>query len=163
MTARQQKGEKMGKQLELTLTVLMGPNQANISGNIHGGEIMKLMDNTAGALAVRYSKSNVVTARVDELQFLKPVFVGAYVTCTGKIAYVGRTSMEIFLTVDVENLRSDTGKYRALEAFFTMVAVGKDGAPCSVPPYTPETEDEKRLYDKIERRRERHRGRRAKK
>jgi acyl-CoA hydrolase len=150
------------RQTELTLAVLMEPNQANVQGNIHGGEIMKLMDNTAGALAVRYAKSNVVTARADELQFLKPVFVSAYVTCTGKIVYVGRTSMEIFVTVNVENLRSRDESYRALEAFFTMVAVDKYGVPREVPPYTPETDEEKRIYEKIERRREKSRRRRKK-
>jgi acyl-CoA hydrolase len=151
----------MKEQTELTLAVLMEPNHANIYGNIHGGEIMKLMDNAAGALAVRYAKSNVVTARVDELQFLKPIFVGAYVTCTAQIAYVGNTSMEIFLTVDVEDLLSGERTGRALEAFFTMVSLDKDGVPHTVPPYEPETEDEKRLYARVERRRERERRHRA--
>jgi acyl-CoA hydrolase len=91
----------MDTRTAITMTQTMLPSQANYAGNVHGGEIMKLMDTAAGAAARRYARSNVVTARVDELQFLYPIFVGALVTCTATIAYVGSTSMEIVVTVDV--------------------------------------------------------------
>ncbi|MDR0884971.1 MAG: acyl-CoA thioesterase [Clostridiales Family XIII bacterium] len=140
---------------ELAFATVMQPNQANQFGNIHGGEIMKLMDNVAGALAHRYAKSNVVTARVEEIQFLNPIMVGAYVFCKGKIAYVGNTSMEIFITVDVvQDLSDFEDSERALEAFFTMVSLDVTGRPHKVPAYEPATDEEKELYKIAERRRE---------
>jgi acyl-CoA hydrolase len=131
----------------------MMPTEANYAGNVHGGEIMKLMDRAAGAAARRYSRSNVVTARVDELQFLYPIFVGAFVTCTATVAYVGNTSMEVIVTVDVEDLESEDPPIRALSAFFTMVALDKMGKPKKLPPLNPETEEEKRLFEEGRQRR----------
>jgi uncharacterized protein (TIGR00369 family) len=137
----------MSENTELTLVVLMQPAQANSFGSIHGGEIMKLMDNTAGALAIRYAKSHVVTARVDQLEFLRPVYVGNLVTCRGKIAYVGKTSLEVFLTVEVEEIATGKKSDRALEAFFTLVALDAQGKPKPVPQdYKPVTDEEKRIY-----------------
>lgn len=140
----------------------MQPNQANMSGNVHGGEIMKLMDNVAGATAIQYTKTNVVTARVDELQFMKPVHVGAFVTCVGKIAYIGTTSIEIIVTVDVENLISHDEKERALTAFFTMVALDEDKKPMPVPGLVPETDEEIEMYKMVEKRREKFRSNKQK-
>ncbi|NLK71991.1 MAG: acyl-CoA thioesterase [Clostridiales bacterium] len=137
---------------KLTMSQVMLPNQANVAGNVHGGEIMKLMDSTAYATAMKYSKSNVVTARVDELEFHAPIFVGAMVTCTGTIAYVGRSSMEVIVTVDVEDLETDEPPRRALTAYFTMVALDRMGRPRSVPELNIETEDEKKLFEEGEKR-----------
>ncbi|QIB68525.1 acyl-CoA thioesterase [Aminipila butyrica] len=132
---------------QLTMSQVMLPHQANVAGNVHGGEIMKFMDTTAGAVAIRYSKSNCVTARVDELEFHLPIFVGALVTCTATVVYVGRTSMEVFVNVEVEDLESASGPQKALSAYFTMVAMGRNGKPQNVPPYEPVTEDEIREHD----------------
>lgn len=129
------------------MSQVMLPHQANVAGNVHGGEIMKFMDTAAGAVAIKYSKSNCVTARVDELEFHLPIFVGALVTCTAKVVYVGRTSMEIFVNVEVEDLESNNGPQRALSAYFTMVAMGRNGRPQVVPPYSPETEEEIKEYE----------------
>lgn len=129
------------------MSQVMLPHQANVAGNVHGGEIMKFMDTTAGAVAIKYSKSNCVTARVDELEFHLPIFVGALVTCTAKVVYVGRTSMEIFVNVEVEDLESNNGPQRALSAYFTMVAMGRNGRPQVVPPYSPETEEEIKEFE----------------
>ncbi|GAB1475886.1 hypothetical protein MASR2M70_07180 [Bacillota bacterium] len=115
---------------------------------------MKLMDTVAGAVAKRYAKSNVVTARVDELEFHLPIFVGALLTLTATIAYVGRSSMEVIVNVDVEDLESDSEPTRALSSYFTMVALDKHGRPRAVPPLIPETEEEKRLYEIVKSRRE---------
>ena len=107
---------------EAVLAQMLLPYQANASGNIHGGEIMKLMDSTAGVSAMKYAHSNVVTARVDELQFKRPVHVGDHIICTAHVVYTGYSSMEVFVTVETENLL--TGKINiALTAFFTMVAM----------------------------------------
>ena len=132
---------------QIIMSQVMLPHQANVAGNVHGGEIMKFMDTAAGAVAIKYSKSNCVTARVDELEFHLPIFVGALVTCTAEVVYVGRTSMEIFVNVEVEDLESNNGPQRALSAYFTMVAMGRNGRPQLVPPYTPQTPEEEKQYE----------------
>ncbi|MDF3000211.1 MAG: acyl-CoA thioesterase [Bacillota bacterium] len=144
----------MDKRTKIVMSQVMLPSQANVAGNVHGGEIMKLMDTAAGAVAKKYARGNVVTARVDELQFHLPVFVGAMVTMTATIAYVGRTSMEVVVTVDVEDLESDTQPIRALSSYFTMVALDKAGKPRPLPPLQLETEEEKVLYEEAKRKRE---------
>ncbi len=145
------------KDTTVVTSMVMQPHQANVAGNVHGGEIMKLMDTAAGAVAVKYSKANCVTARVDELLFHLPVFVGALVTCVATVVYVGTTSMEILVNVDVEDLKSNIGPQRALSAYFTMVAMGRNGRPQPIPPYTPETEEERALYESAKLRRSAHR------
>ena len=139
---------------QIIMSQVMLPHQANVAGNVHGGEIMKFMDTAAGAVAMRYAKANCVTARVDELEFHLPIFVGALVTCTASIIYVGRTSMEVFVNVEAEDLESNSGPQKALSANFTMVCVGKNGRPQNVPEYTPQTEDELRLYEEAKKRKE---------
>ena len=137
--------------------MIMEPQHANTMGNVHGGEIMRFMDTTAGFTAMKYAKLNCVTARVDELQFLKPIHIGSFVTCTGTIVYTGNTSMEVRVTLDTEDVRDSGSKGRAIEAFFTLVAINESGRPIPVPPFTPETEREKELYAYVKTRRERDR------
>lgn len=139
---------------QIVMSQVMLPHQANVAGNVHGGEIMKFMDTAAGAVAMRYAKANCVTARVDELEFHLPIFVGALVTCTASIIYVGNTSMEVFVNVEAEDLESNSGPQKALSANFTMVCMGKNGRPQSVPEYTPQTEDELRLYEEAKKKKE---------
>ncbi len=86
------------------LAQLVLPMQANPAGNVHGGEIMKMMDSAAGVAAQKHAHTNVVTARVDELNFKKPVLVGELVTCKAQVIYAGRSSMEVFVTVESEDL-----------------------------------------------------------
>ena len=124
----------------------MKTQQGNGEGNIHGGEIMKRMDSAAYATARRYARTNVVTARVDELKFHLPIFVGDLVMCTAQVVYTGKASMEVAVLVDVEDLETD-GKKRALTAFFTMVALDKKGRPTQVPSLVCETEDEKKAFE----------------
>lgn len=104
------------------LAQLVLPMQANPAGNVHGGEIMKMMDSAAGVAAQKHAHTNVVTARVDELNFKKPVLVGELVTCKAQIIYAGRSSMEVFVTVESEDLITGN-KQIALTAFFTMVSL----------------------------------------
>lgn len=135
---------------KIILSHVMQPSQANPAGNVHGGEIMKMMDTAAAAAATKYCKGNCVTARVDELQFHLPIFVGALVTCYAYIAYVGRTSMEVYVDVMAEDLESNSAPQKALSASFTMVAMGRNGRPQEINrPYEPETEDEKQLYQSV--------------
>lgn len=139
---------------KIVMSQVMLPHQANVAGNVHGGEIMKFMDTAAGAVAMRYARANCVTARVDELEFHLPIFVGALVTCTASIVYVGKTSMEVLVNVEAEDLVSGSGPQKALSAYFTMVCMGRNGRPQNVPEYTPETEDEIRLYEEVQKKRE---------
>lgn len=144
----------MDKRTKLIMSQVMLPSQANVAGNVHGGEIMKLMDTAAGAVATKYARCNVVTARVDELQFHLPIFVGALVTLTATIAYVGRSSLEVIVNVDVEDLQSDCEPKRALSSYFTMVALDKAGKPHQLPPLVIDTDEERLLYEEVKRRRD---------
>ncbi len=118
---------------EAILAQMVLPAQTNPAGNIHGGEIMKLMDSTAGVSAMKHARTGVVTARVDEIQFKHPIHVGEHVTCTAHVVYAGHSSMEVFVTVESENLYTGAVKV-AQTAFFTMVAIDQFGKPTAVPP-----------------------------
>lgn len=127
---------------------IMLPNQANPAGNVHGGEIMKLMDDTAYVVARKHSRENVVTARVDELQFHQPIYVDNLTTCRAQLVFVGQTSMEVRVKVEVQDLESEENPRTALTAFFTMVALDKNGQPTKVTPLILETEEEKKEFAK---------------
>jgi uncharacterized protein (TIGR00369 family) len=143
------------------IATVMDPTQANGYGNVHGGEIMKLMDSAAACAAMKYSRANVVTARADEIQFLHPVRLEDFVTCTATVVYVGRTSLEVFVTVEVEDLRHEGSERRALSAYFTMVALGDDGRPTPVRLYSPETPEEIAQWHEVAARRAEDRARRG--
>jgi acyl-CoA hydrolase len=127
---------------------LMLPSQANPAGMVHGGEIMKMMDNCGGVAAVRHARTNVVTLRVDEMVFYEPILVGQLVTCESQLVFTGRTSMEVKVTVKVEDLVSEEPAKVALTAYFTYVAMGADGKPCKVPELLIETEEERQDFEK---------------
>ena len=141
---------------------VMMPSQANPNGNVHGGEIMKIMDSTAYAAARKYAHSNVVTARVDELEFHQPILIGDLVTCTAQIVFVGHSSMEIAVTVDVEDLDQEAKPQRALSAYFTMVALDRNSRPKAVPPLVVDSEEAKKAFEDGRRRSEAHKARKRK-
>jgi uncharacterized protein (TIGR00369 family) len=130
----------------LTMAQLMLPAQANPAGFVHGGELMKLMDNAAGVTAGRHSNSYVVTAQVNDIRFLQPVRVGSLVLVYAKITFVGRTSMEIQIEVETEDL-STGERMRALTSYYTMVAVDDEGRPKTIPPLIVYTEEEEKLFN----------------
>ena len=139
----------------ISISEIMMPHQANVAGNVHGGVIMHMMDTAAWTAAIKYARSQAVTARVDELQFHRPVRVGNLVTCTATIAYVGNTTMEVRVVTEVEDFLGDDPEPKvALTGFFTMVAMGKDGKPQKVEPFIPETPEEKLLCEEAMKRRE---------
>jgi acyl-CoA hydrolase len=143
------------------MSQIMLPSQANPAGNVHGGEIMKMMDNTAYVVAARHAHTNIVTARVDELQFHTPIFVGALVTCRAELVFVGRTSMEVAVVVEAEYLKYEEPPKTALTAYFTMVALDDNGAPCPVPPLILTTPEEEARYLQGQCRYELHKKRRS--
>ncbi len=131
----------------ITISQVMMPSQTNVAGNVHGGEIMKIMDSAAYAAARRYSRANVVTARVDELEFHQPIMIGDLVVCTADIIFVGHSSMEVMVNVTVEDLEQDGVPEPALSAYFTMVALDRNTKPKEVPALELNTAEARRLFE----------------
>src|SRR4051812_18863471 len=121
----------------------MGITDANSAGFIHGGIVMKLVDEAAGIAAVKHSRCRVVTAAVGSMPFPQPIHVGELVTLSASVNAAWRTSMEIGVRVEAENPR--TGEVRHTNsAYLTMVALDDHGLPTPVPPLAPESADEER-------------------
>jgi acyl-CoA hydrolase len=131
---------------QLSMTVLMTPDTANFSGNVHGGHILKLLDQVAYACASRYAGAYVVTISVDQVTFRQPIHVGELVTFLAAVNYTGRSSMEIGIKVLAESIRTQEVRH-VNSCFFTMVAVGDDKKPVAVPPLQPSTPDEVRRLE----------------
>jgi acyl-CoA hydrolase len=137
----------------LTMTVLMTPDMANFSGNVHGGALLNLLDRVAFSLASRYSQKYAVTLSVDQVTFDQPIHVGELVTFLASVNYAGRTSMEIGIRVEAEEIRSGRRRHTN-SCYFTMVAVDDDRRPSPVPRFVPETEIERQRHRAAELRRE---------
>lgn len=128
----------------LSMTVLMTPDMSNFAGNVHGGTILKILDQVAYTCASRYSHQYAVTLSVDRVVFREPIHVGELVTFDASVNYTGRSSMEVGIRVTAEDIRA--GTYRHTNScFFTMVALDDDRNPVAVPPLE--------LRDDVERRR----------
>ena len=144
------KGKKVSESM-VTLSHVVLPQDANPAGNIHGGVIMKLIDNAAGVVAHRHARSNVVTASIDRLDFHYPVYVGDLVTLTASLNMAGRSSMEIGVRVESENMISGETHHTA-SAYLTFVALDKDGKSLEVAPLIIESAEEKRRLENSQRR-----------
>jgi uncharacterized protein (TIGR00369 family) len=132
---------KRTSESSIVMAQQMNPQDANPAGNVHGGVIMKLIDTAAGVAAMRHSRSIAVTASIDRLDFHYPVFIGDVLTLKASLNMVGRTSMEVGVRVEAENLK--TGEIRrTASAYLTYVALDEHGQPVEVPPLVLETEDE---------------------
>ncbi len=143
----------------LELTSLMTPDMVNFSGKVHGGALLKLLDEVAYSCAARYSGQYVVTARLDDAIFRAPVHVGELVTFRACINWVGRTSMEVGIRVVAENHRTRSQRH-VMSCFFLMVAMDEEGGPCEAPRFERITADDRRRWDNAElRRAERNRWR----
>lgn len=135
------RGEK-----SLVMTVLPSPDMVNFSGKIHGGAMLRVLDQVAYACAARYSGSYVVTLSVDSVVFRQPIFLGEIVTFLSNVNYTGRTSMEVGIKVVTENPRTRVSRH-VMSCYFTMVAVDGEGKATPVPPIQPETESERKLFE----------------
>ena len=131
---------------QLTMTVLMTPDMANFAGNVHGGSILRLLDQVAYACASRYSGRYVVTLSVDQVMFRQAIHVGELVTFLAAINHTGTTSMEVGIKVIAENVQKGIARH-AVSCFFTMVAVDEAGRGTSVPSLTPTTADARRRFE----------------
>ncbi len=137
----------------VTLSHLVLPDDANPAGNVHGGVILKLIDTAAGVVAMRHVRGHAVTASIDRMDFLKPVFVGELVILKASLNMVGRTSMEVGVRVEAENLY--TGQVRHTNsAYLTFVALDDVGRPRPVPPLMIDSEEARRREHEALRRRE---------
>lgn len=136
----------------VTMTELVLPNDTNLFNNLMGGRLMYWMDIAAALSATKHCGYHCVTASVDNLSFQNPIARGDVVTIKAKVSRAFRTSMEVHLKVWGENIH--VPKYLSNEAFYTFVALGPDRRPTEVPPITPETEEEKKLYEDASSRRQ---------
>lgn len=127
------------------MTVLMTPDMANFSGNVHGGTVLKFLDQVAYACSSRYAGRYVVTLSVDQVMFRLPIHVGELVTFLASINHTGTSSMEVGIKVMAENILTQAVRH-ANSCFFTMVAVDDDRKPVAVPPLRPFSPDQKRRY-----------------
>jgi acyl-CoA hydrolase len=128
---------------ELTMTVLMTPDMANFTGNVHGGTILKLLDQVAYACASRYAGRYVVTLSVDQVTFREPIHVGELVTFMASVNYTGTTSMEVGIKVVTENIQTQSTRH-ANSCFFTMVAMDEQRRAVAVPPLVLVTDNQRR-------------------
>jgi acyl-CoA hydrolase len=121
----------------------MGVGEANLAGNVHGGVILHMCDEVAGIAAVRHSGRRVVTAGMDRMTFRHPVLVGELVTVKATVNAAWRSSMEVGVRVESENVRTGEVTHTSA-AYLTMVAIDEDGRPTEIPALKPETADEMR-------------------
>jgi uncharacterized protein (TIGR00369 family) len=136
----------------------MNPADANPSGDVHGGTVMKLVDTAAGVCAMRHCRTRVVTVTMDSMSFLHPVYVGNVVTLYASVNDVGTTSLEVGVRVEAENIRTGE-KVHTSSAYLVFVALDEHGKPTRVPPLLVETEDERRRQSHAKIRRESRRTR----
>jgi acyl-CoA hydrolase len=129
----------------VTLAVLMGTAEANLHGNVHGGHIMKLIDEAGASAAMRHARREVVTVAVDQVLFREPIHLGDLVTFEAELTYVGRTSLEVRIEVRAQNLLSGETTHTNT-AYFVYVALGEDGRPTPVPPLRLETDAERERW-----------------
>jgi acyl-CoA hydrolase len=131
----------------------MGVTDANTTGNVHGGAIMRLCDEVAGLAAIRHSHGRVVTAGMDRMTFMHPVYVGNLVTVRASVNAAWRTSMEVGVRVESEDVRSGE-RLHTSSVYLTMVALDAEGRPTEVPPLEPETDEERQRQREAQLRRD---------
>jgi uncharacterized protein (TIGR00369 family) len=134
---------------------VMMPQHANNLGHVFGGVVLAMMDTTAAVAAIRHSRSSCVTASIDRVDFREPIHLGDLVIMKASVNHVGRTSMEIGVRVEAEDLQSGNRRHTN-SCYLTFVAVDRNGRPIEVPELKPETPDEVRRHQAaVERRRRR--------
>ena len=137
------------------LSESMMPDQLNHHGNVFGGVILALVDKCGGVVARRHARLPVVTVAIDRVEFHEPIYATDYVEARGRIVYVGRTSMDVLVTVEAELVESGLRRLTN-RCMLTYVALDRlNGRPAPVPPLLLETDEERRLPALAERRRER--------
>jgi uncharacterized protein (TIGR00369 family) len=144
----------------VTLSALMGPQDTNGLGNVHGGVIMKMVDEAGGLATMRHGGRPTVTVAMDSMTFIEPIRVGMFVTCMAELTYVGRTSMEVRVEVAAENPLLGTSSITNV-AYLVFVALDESGQPTPVPPLIYETDEDKRRAERARARQEYRKQQRA--
>jgi acyl-CoA hydrolase len=129
--------------MEVVLTQLMGACDAGAPGRVHGGTILRLCDEAANIAAARHSRLHVTTAGVERVSFKEPIYVGEVLTFAARVNAVWRTSAEVGVRVTAEELTRAAGRH-VVSAYFTIVAIGEDGAPSAMPSLEPRDEQARR-------------------
>ena len=135
----------------VVLSQIMQPLDANVSGNVHGGVILRLMDEAGGVAATRHCRARTVTAAIDSFSFLSPVYVGNLVTVKASLNWVGHSSMEVGVHVEAEDLRTGEITHTA-SGYLAYVCLDADGRPRQVPALLPETDEDRRRMAEAEER-----------
>lgn len=125
------------------MTELMMPNMANNLGNVFGGVILSLVDRVAAVSAIRHARRTCVTVSFDRVDFFEPIHLGELVVAMASVNFVGRTSMEVGVRVEAEDLVSGVRRHTN-SCYVTFVAIDAQGSPVPVPPIVPETDEEVR-------------------
>lgn len=126
----------------VSISQLMNPSFANLLGNVHGGWIMKLVDEAGALASMRHSQQRVVTVALDQMTFRQSILIGDLVTVTAEVSYVGNTSMEVEVHVEAENPVSGS-RTHTNTAYLVYVALDERGRPVPVPRLLPETDAER--------------------
>ncbi|YAL83716.1 acyl-CoA thioesterase [Dermacoccaceae bacterium W4C1] len=155
-----QPAEPAPEQTRLTLAHIMSAHDTNLLGTVHGGVIMKMVDDAAGTVSARYSSGPAVTAAMDEMLFVAPVRVGDVVTVKSQVNWAGRTSMEVGARVETTRWDDLSAPVHVATAYLVMVAVDAEGHPRSVPDLKPVTAQERRRFTEATIRREQRLARR---
>jgi len=137
-----------------TISEVMMPHMANVLGNVHGGVLLGMMDRAAAVAAIRHARRTCVTVSMDRVDFHEPIHLGELVTMHAQVNYAHRTSIEVGVRVEAENLL--TGEKRHTnDSYLTFVAIDDHGRPVAVPPVLPETPEEHERYRQAQERRQR--------
>lgn len=144
--------ESLDSERHVILAQVMLPADANPSGDVHGGTLMKLADTAGGIAAVRHAKRRVVTAIADSMTFEHPVKVGDLVLIDAQVSWVGRTSLEVEVSIFAEKVLTGVRRRTSL-AYFVFVALGDDGRPHEMPPLQLRTDAERARFERAEDRR----------
>jgi acyl-CoA hydrolase len=131
---------------QLSVSQIMGPNDANVYGNVHGGVIMRLVDEVGGIVATRHCHKPVVTVVIDSMTFISPVHIGDLLRLDGSVNWVGHTSIEVGVKVQAENVMSGALNHTN-SAYCVYVALDETGRPVAVPPLVLESDEEKRRWE----------------
>ena len=134
-------GKKVSESI-VTMSQLMNPENANPAGNVHGGDIVKMIDTAGGVAASRHARAYVVTASIDRIDFHSPVFIGDFLILKASVNFVGNTSMEVGVRVEVENLISGEKRHTG-SAYLTFVALDHNKRPIQLPPLIMENDEDK--------------------
>ena len=135
-----------------TISEVMMPHMANGVGNVHGGVLLGMIDRVGAVAAIRHARRVCVTVSVDQVDFREPIHLGELVTMHAMVNYTHRTSMEVGVRVETENLVTGVRRHTN-SCYLTYVAIDDVGRPVAVPPVLPETEEERRRFQAAERRR----------